>query len=40
MTSDPQRRTRGNLRVIVPVVHGLAASATILLALLTVLTSR
>lgn len=39
-TSAPARRTRGNLRIIVPVMHGLAASATILLALLTVVTAR
>ena len=39
-TSVPPRRTRGDLRIIVPVVHGLAASATILLALLTVVTAR
>jgi hypothetical protein len=36
----PPRRPRGELRIIVPVVHGLAASATILLALLTVVTAR
>ena len=30
----------GDLRIIIPVVHGLAASATILLALLTVVTAR
>ncbi len=39
-TSAPPRRPRGDLRIIVPVVHGLAASATILLALLTVVTAR
>jgi hypothetical protein len=39
-TSAPPRRTRGDLRIIVPVVHGLAASATILLGLLTVVTAR
>ena len=39
-TSAPARRTRGDLRIIIPVVHGLAASATILLALLTVVTAR
>ena len=39
-TPAPPRRTRGNLRIIVPIVHGLAASATILLALLTVVTAR
>ena len=39
-TSARSRRTRGDLRIIVPIVHGLAASATILLALLTVVTSR
>lgn len=38
--SAPPRRTRGDLRIIVPVGHGLAASATILLALLTVVTTR
>jgi hypothetical protein len=36
-TSAPPR---GDLRIIVPIVHGLAASATILLALLTVVTAR
>jgi hypothetical protein len=36
----PPRRPRGDLRIITPVVHGLAASATILLALLTVVTAR
>lgn len=39
-TSAPPRRTRRDLRIIVPVVHGLAASATILLGLLTVVTAR
>ena len=39
-TSAPPRRTPGTLRIIVPVGHGLAASATILLALLTVVTAR
>jgi hypothetical protein len=39
-TPAPPRRPRGELRIIVPVVHGLAASATILLALLTVVTAR
>jgi hypothetical protein len=39
-TSAPPRRPRGDLRIIVPVAHGLAASATILLALLTVVTAR
>jgi len=39
-TSAPPRRTRGDLRIIIPVVHGLAASATILLGLLTVVTAR
>jgi hypothetical protein len=39
-TSAPPRRTWGNLRIIIPVVHGLAASATILLGLLTVVTAR
>jgi hypothetical protein len=38
--SAPPRRARGDLRIIVPVAHGLAASATILLALLTVVTAR
>jgi hypothetical protein len=38
-TSVPPRRTPGDLRIIIPVVHGLAASATILLALLTVVTA-
>jgi hypothetical protein len=33
------RRTRANPRIIIPIVHGLAASATILLALLTVVTA-
>jgi hypothetical protein len=39
-TPAPPPRPRGELRIIVPVVHGLAASATILLALLTVVTAR
>jgi hypothetical protein len=39
-TSVPPRRARGDLRIIIPIVHGLAASATILLALLTVVTAR
>jgi hypothetical protein len=39
-TPAPPRRTRGDLRIIIPIAHGLAASATILLALLTVLTAR
>jgi hypothetical protein len=39
-TSVPPPRGRGNLRIIIPIVHGLAASATILLALLTVVTAR
>ena len=39
-TSARSRRTRGDLRIIVPIVHGLAASVTILLALLTVVISR
>ena len=39
-TSAPPGRPRGDLRIIVPIVHGLAASATILLALLTVVTAR
>jgi hypothetical protein len=38
-TSAPPRRTRGDLRIIIPILHGLAASATILLALLTVVTA-
>ncbi len=38
--SAPPRRARGDLRIIIPIVHGLAASATILLALLTVVTAR
>jgi hypothetical protein len=40
VTSAPLRRTRGDLRIIIPIVHGLGASATILLALLTVVTTR
>ena len=40
VAAAPPRRTRGDLRIIVPIVHGLAASATILLALLTVVTPR
>jgi hypothetical protein len=39
-TSAAQRRTRGDLRIIIPIVHGLAASATILLGLLTVVIAR
>ncbi|MGH3070160.1 MAG: hypothetical protein ACRDMI_16465 [Streptosporangiaceae bacterium] len=39
-TPAPPRRTRGHLRIIIPIAHGLAASATILLALLTVVTAR
>ena len=39
-TSAPPRRTLGGQRIIIPVVHGVAASATILLALLTVVTAR
>ncbi len=39
-TSAPSRRTRGDLRIIIPILHGLAASVTILLALLTVVTAR
>jgi hypothetical protein len=38
--SASPRRTRANPRIIIPIVHGLAASATILLALLTVVTAR
>lgn len=34
--AGPQRTPRSDLRVIIPVVHGLTASATVLLALLTV----
>jgi hypothetical protein len=36
----PPRGGQRNLRIIVPVVHGLTASATILLALLTAVTAR
>jgi hypothetical protein len=39
-TSASPRPARGDLRIIVPIGHGLAASATILLALLTVVTAR
>jgi hypothetical protein len=38
--SGPPRGPRADLRIIVPVVHGLTASATILLALLTVVSTR
>ena len=38
--AGPPRGRRGDLRIIVPVVHGLTASATILLALLTAVTAR
>jgi hypothetical protein len=38
--SAPPRRTWRDLRIITPVVHGLAAGVTILLALLTVVTAR
>ena len=39
--AGPARRgPRADLRIIVPVVHGLTASATILLALLTVVSAR
>lgn len=34
--AGPRRTPRSNLRVIIPIVHGLTASATVLLALLTV----
>ena len=39
-TSVPPGRPRGDLRIVVPIVHGLAAGATILLALLTVVSAR
>jgi hypothetical protein len=39
-TAGPPRGRRGNLHIILPVVHGLTASATILLALLTAVTAR
>jgi hypothetical protein len=38
--AEPPRGRQGDLRIIVPVVHGLTASATILLALLTAVTAR
>ncbi len=38
--SGPPRGRRADLRIIVPIVHGLTASATILLALLTVVSAR
>ena len=38
--AGPPRGRRGDLRIVVPVVHGLTASATILLALLTAVTAR
>ncbi len=38
--SSPARRPHADLRIIVPVVHGLTASATILLGLLTVVSVR
>ena len=38
--AGPPRGRRGDLRIIVPVVHGLTASATVLLALLTAVTAR
>ncbi len=39
-TPGPARRPAADLRIIVPIVHGLTASATILLALLTVVSAR
>jgi hypothetical protein len=39
-TPGPPRRPAAGLRIIVPIVHGLTASATILLALLTVVSAR
>jgi len=38
--AGPPRGRQGDLRIIVPVVHGLTASATVLLALLTAVTAR
>jgi hypothetical protein len=38
--TGPPRGRQGDLRIILPVVHGLTASATILLALLTAVTAR
>ena len=38
--SGPPRGPRADLRIIVPIVHGLTASATILLGLLTVVSAR
>ena len=38
--SGPPRGSRADLRIIVPIVHGLTASATILLGLLTVVSTR
>ena len=38
--SSPARGPRADLRIIVPIVHGLTASATILLSLLTVVSAR
>ena len=38
--SSPARGSRAHLRIIVPIVHGLTASATILLGLLTVVSVR
>jgi hypothetical protein len=38
--SGPPRTPQDDLRVIIPIVHGLTASATILLALLTVVSVR
>jgi hypothetical protein len=38
--AEAPRGRQGDLRIIVPVVHGLTASATILLALLTAVTAR
>jgi hypothetical protein len=36
----PPRGRQGDLRIALPVVHGLTAGATILLALLTAVTAR
>ena len=38
--SGPPRTPQDDLRVIIPIVHGLTASATILLALLTAVSVR
>jgi hypothetical protein len=40
LSPGPARRPHADLRIIVPVVHGLTASATILLGLLTVVSAR